>query len=132
MSHLYYIFCSQFIKYHKKKKNFALYTHELAYLHKTGTADILCPESQMSLHISSIFFSLFLGVLSYSYDFSSANGMKECSKMPTFSKALQHVPTFNDMDSSLEVLWTYVLKYLCHFSLNTEYSVHQKHSSAHA
>lgn len=99
-----------------------LYTRELAYMHKIVSADILCPESQMFLHISSISFSSFLGFLSYSYDFSSIKrkNRKECFKMPIFSKALQQVPTFNDMDGSLEVLWTSVLKYLCHFNLNTE------------
>lgn len=76
----------------------------MAYLPKIGAADILCLESQMSLHISSIFSSSFLVLLSYTNDFSSAKDIKEYFKMLLFSKALQHVPTFKDMDGSLEVL----------------------------
>lgn len=64
------------------------------------------------------FFSfLLLGLLGYAYDFSSARDMKKYFKMPSFSKALQHAPTFNHTNGCLEVLWTYVLKYLTVFSL---------------
>lgn len=72
----------------------------------------------MSLRISSIFSSSFLVLLSYTNDFSSAKDIKEYFKMLLFSKTLQHVPTFEEMDGSLEVFWTYVLKYLSDFHLS--------------
>jgi len=62
-----------------------------------------------------IFSFLFLGLLSYPHDFSSARDMKKYFRMPCFREALQHVPTFNHMNGSLEVLWTYMLKYLAVF-----------------
>lgn len=106
---LYYIVYSQFIKYNKKNR--VLYTHELACLHKISAADILCLEPQTSLHISFFFFFLFISWSSQLCDdFSSAGDMKIYFKMPSFSKALQHVFAFNHINGSLEGLRTYVLE----------------------